>query len=255
MTHERERTADPVRVAAIGDLHCARSSGGEIAPLLGEISRTANVLVMCGDLTDHGLPEEATVLAGEIRAGLSVPAVAVLGNHDHESDRQAELRDILGQAGVVILDGEAHEACGIGFAGVKGFAGGFGERALGPWGEKAIKRFVREAVDEALKLEAALARLPEGPRVVLMHYAPVQDTVEGEPPVIFPFLGSSRLEEPINRYHVAAVFHGHAHQGQPEGRTSAGVPVFNVCLPLLRERFPERPPFRILELPRQETGR
>jgi Icc-related predicted phosphoesterase len=254
MNQERERT-NRVRVGAMGDLHCSRSSHGEIAPLFGEISRAADVLVLCGDLTDHGLPEEAQVLAEEVRTGLTIPAVAVLGNHDHESDRQAELREILGHAGVIMLDGESHEIHGVGFAGVKGFAGGFGERALGPWGEEAIKRFVREAVDEALKLEGALARLPNAPRVVLMHYAPIQDTVEGEPPVIFPFLGSSRLEEPINRYHVAAVFHGHAHQGQPEGRTSAGVPVFNVCLPLLRERFPGQPPYRVVELRLGEEAR
>jgi Icc-related predicted phosphoesterase len=237
------------RVAALGDVHCRRACDGELQPLFADVSRAADVLLLCGDLTDHGLPEEAQVLARELRSALRVPALAVLGNHDYESERHEDVAEILRAAGVVILDGEAHEVQGVGFAGVKGFAGGFGERMLGPWGELAIKRFVREAVNESLKLEAALARVTTPHRVVLLHYAPVQDTVEGEPAVIFPFLGSSRLEEPINRYGVAAVFHGHAHQGSPEGRTTAGIPVYNVCLPLLRERYPGRPPYRLIEVP------
>lgn len=238
----------PVRVAAVADLHCGRACRGELQPLFADIGRLADVVVLAGDLTDHGLSEEAQVLAAELRAALRIPAVAVLGNHDYESDRHDEVSEILRGAGVTVLDGEAHEVLGVGFAGVKGFAGGFGERMLGPWGEVAIKRFVREAVNESLKLEAALARLTSPHRFVVLHYAPVQQTVEGEPPTIFPFLGSSRLEEPINRYGAVAVFHGHAHQGSPEGHTSSGVPVFNVCLPLLRERFPDRTPCRVVEV-------
>jgi Icc-related predicted phosphoesterase len=240
---------DRVRVAAIGDIHCARTSEGELQPIFAQASRAADVLLLCGDLTDYGLAEEAHVFAREAKAGLTIPALAVLGNHDYESGKQEELKAILAEVGVCVLDGESRELYGVGFAGVKGFAGGFGERALGPWGEDAIKHFVREAVEEALKLEAALGRLTARPRVVLLHYAPIQDTVEGEPAVIFPFLGSSRLEEPINRYAVSAVFHGHAHKGRPEGRTGAGVPVFNVCMPLLRELYPDRPPYRVIELP------
>ena len=163
-----------------------------------------------------------------------MPVVAVLGNHDFESGKPGEVTRILAGSGVAMLDGEAHEIEGVGFAGVKGFAGGFGERALGPWGEDAIKRFVQEAVDEALKLEAALARLRTAVRVVVLHYAPIEDTVSGEPPQIYPFLGCSRLAEPIDRYHVRAVFHGHAHFGSAEGRTKGDVPVYNVSLPLLR---------------------
>jgi Icc-related predicted phosphoesterase len=243
-----------VRVAAIGDIHCGKASGGELRPLFDAVSRSADVLLLCGDLTDYGLVDEAEILAGELRAGLRIPALAVLGNHDHESGRQREVVEILRRAGVVVLDGESHEFRGIGFAGVKGFAGGFGERMLGPWGEEAIKRFVHETVEEALKLEAALGHLGTAQRVVLLHYAPIEATVAGEPPVVFPFLGSGRLEEPINRYGVAAVFHGHAHHGAPEGRTSGNVPVYNVCLPLLRERFPDRPPFRVLELDPSRPG-
>jgi Icc-related predicted phosphoesterase len=249
-----EHGSQPKRVAAIGDIHCNRSCHGDLQPLFAEVSRAADVLLICGDLTDHGLPEEAHALVRELRGALHVPAVAVLGNHDYESEKHEELAEILRAAGVVVLDGEAHEVGGVGFAGVKGFAGGFGERMLGPWGELAIKRFVREAVNESLKLEAALARLTGPHRVVLLHYAPIQETVEGEPAVIFPFLGSSRLEEPINRYGAAAVFHGHAHHGAVEGRTTAGVPVFNVCMPLLRERFPDRLPYRVIDVPARSAS-
>ncbi len=140
------------------------------------------------------------------------------------------------------------EIHGIGFAGVKGFCGGFGRRALGPWGEEIIKLFVREALNEALKLETALGRLRSERRVALLHYSPVVGTVEGEPLEIYPYLGSSRLEEPLGRYPVDAVFHGHAHHGQPEGRTRSGVAVYNVALPVLQHAFPDAPPFRLLEL-------
>jgi len=243
-----------VRVAAAGDFHCKRTSEGELRPLFAEASARADVLLLCGDLTDYGLPEEAEVLASELRAGATVPVVAVLGNHDFESGKQEEVKGILTHAGATVLDGESCEFHGVGFAGAKGFAGGFGERALGPWGEEAIKAFVREAVNEAFKLESALARLHTPQRVVLLHYAPIEATVEGEPRPIFPFLGSSRLEEPIMRYPVTAVFHGHAHQGSLEGRTKNDVPVFNVCLPLLLRAFPEAPPFRLIEVPVAPEG-
>ncbi len=148
-----------------------------------------------------------------------------------------------------MLRGEACEVHGIGFAGAKGFAGGFGDRALQPWGEESVKGFVREAVDEALKLESALAKLRTPHRIALLHYAPIRATAEGEPLEIFPFLGSSRLEEPLIRYPVAAVFHDHAHNGTVEGRSRGGVPVYNVAMPLLKRTFPDQPPFRVLEIP------
>jgi Icc-related predicted phosphoesterase len=244
-----ERTTSHLRIAAIGDIHVSKSSQGKFQPLFAQISATADVLVLCGDFTDYGLPEEARILARELTASVKIPVIAVLGNHDYEAGKQDEIRQILADAGVSVLDGEVVEVQGVGFAGVKGFAGGFGRGALGPWGELAIKHFVQEAVDEALKLEAALARLRTQRRVALMHYAPIRGTVEGEPPEIFPYLGSSRLEEPINRYRVSAVFHGHAHRGSPEGRTSTGVPVYNVAMPLLSRLNPDRPPYLILELP------
>ena len=239
---------DVVRIAAIGDLHYSRAAtAGLLQPLFAQISDSADVLVICGDLTDYGLPDEARALTREITTTLRIPAVSVLGNHDFESGQQDELRKIFTDAGIVTLDGDTTEIHGIGFAGVKGFAGGFGRRALGPWGEDIIKRFVHECIDEALKLESALARLRTDHLIAVLHYAPIQATVEGEPREIFPFLGCSRLEEPLTRYPVSAVFHGHAHHGQPEGRTSTNVPVFNVSMSLMRELFPERP-FRLIDV-------
>ncbi len=240
--------AGNVRVAAVADLHCTKTSQGAFQQLFASIAESADVLLIAGDLTDYGLPDEARVLAKEL-AALRIPVAGVLGNHDVESGKSDEVRQILTEAGLVVLDGDACELHGIGIAGVKGFGGGFGKRALGPWGETIIKQFVREAVDEALKLERALARLRTGQIVALLHYAPVQDTVDGEPLEIYPFLGSSRLEEPIGRYPVTLVLHGHAHRGQLEGRTKSGVPVYNVSMPLLTRTFAGRPPFRIFDVP------
>lgn len=243
-----------VRIAALADLHCSKTSQGALQPLFARIADSADLLLLAGDLTDYGLPEEARVLAKEITA-LRIPAVAVLGNHDIESSKQDEVTQILTDAGITMLDGDGREIKGIGIAGVKGFGGGFGKRALGPWGEQIIKQFVHEAVNEALKLESALARLHTKTRIALMHYSPVQATVEGEPPEIYPFLGSSRLEEPLGRYHVSLVLHGHAHRGQPQGATKNNVPVYNVSMPLLTRLFPDRPPFRVFELPASEPDR
>jgi Icc-related predicted phosphoesterase len=246
---ERSSAKTHLRIAAVGDLHVSKNAQGKFQPLFGQISDSADVLVLCGDFTDYGTDEEARILARELNASVKIPVIAVLGNHDYEAGREKEITQILSDVGVRVLDGEVTEVQGVGFAGVKGFAGGFGRGALGPWGEAAIKQFVQAAVDEALKLEAALARLRTQRRVAVLHYSPIRATVEGEPVEIFPYLGSSRLEEPINRYRVSAVFHGHAHRGAPEGRTTAGVPVYNVSLPLLARLNPDRPPFLILELP------
>jgi Icc-related predicted phosphoesterase len=236
-----------VRMAVIADLHCTRTSQGAFQPLLASITEAAEMLLIAGDLTDYGLPEEAQVLTRELSA-VRIPVVAVLGNHDLESAKEGEVSQVLTDAGVHVLDGDACEVLGIGIAGVKGFGGGFGPRALAPWGESAVKQFAREAVEEALKLERALRRLRTERLVALLHYSPVQQTVEGEPPEIYPFLGSSRLEEPLNRYPVSLVVHGHAHRGQIEGRTSTGVPVYNVSMPLLSRTFADQPPFRVFEI-------
>jgi Icc-related predicted phosphoesterase len=242
-----ERPRETLRLAAVGDVHCNRKTNGELQPMFAEAAARADVLVLCGDLTDYGLPEEARNLVQEL-APVKIPIVAVLGNHDCESGREAEVTHILQERGIHVLDGDVVEIEGVGFTGVKGFCGGFGRRTLEPWGEQATKAFVHEAVSEALKLESGLARLRTPQRVAVLHYAPIEATVEGEPREIFPFLGSSRLEEPLNRYGVALAVHGHAHRGSPEGRTSGGVPVYNVALPLLRRLYPEQLGVRLLEV-------
>lgn len=238
-----------IRFAAVGDLHCRKESGGSLRELFKQAAEAADALLLCGDLTDYGLPEEAHILAEELSVA-KVPIVAVLGNHDFESGKEDEVRRILGDAGVRVLDGEACEIHGVGIAGVKGFAGGYGRGALGPWGENTIKQFVNEALHEALKLESALAKLRTSERIALLHYSPIQDTVQGEPVEIFPFLGTSRLEDPLLRYPVSVVFHGHAHRGAPEGKTVNHIPVYNVAKPLLQRIYPDRPAFRIVEMPK-----
>jgi len=244
---------EKIRVAAVGDLHCTKAGAGKFQSLFSQAAESAHLLLLCGDLTDYGLPEEAEILAAELSVAVArIPIVAVLGNHDYESDKAEEVKQILCAAGVQILDGDACEIEGIGIAGIKGFAGGYGRGALGPWGEPAIKLFVNEALQEALKLEAALAKLRTQKRIVLMHYSPIEATVQGEPPEIFAFLGTSRLQDPLIHYPVDAVFHGHAHRGSPEGRTVNDIPVFNVAKPLLQRLYPERPPFRIFELERPD---
>ncbi len=238
-----------VRLAAVGDLHYGKASRGSLQTLFAAVTRLeADVLILCGDLTDYGLPEEAAELARELASGIKIPMVGVLGNHDYESGASVEITRLLTEAGMTVLDGETVEVLGIGFAGVKGFAGGFGRGVLGPWGEEVIKRFVQEAVGEALKLETALARLRTPTRVAILHYAPIAGTVEGEPREIYPWLGCSRLEEPLVRYEVTAVFHGHAHHGVAEGQTINGTPVYNVSLPLLIASNPEQP-LRVLDVP------
>jgi Icc-related predicted phosphoesterase len=229
-----------IRIAAVGDLHYGKASFGSLQPLLSQLADVADMLLLAGDLTDYGHPEEAQLLAKELNAGLKIPIVAVLGNHDYESGQQKEVQQILEGIGVKVLDGEACEVLGIGFAGVKGFAGGFGQRVLAPWGEPTVKQFVNEALQEALKLETALSRLRTEHRYALLHYAPVQGTVEGEPLEIFPFLGCSRLEEPLNRYPLNGVFHGHAHHGQRHGKTKSGVAVHNVAMQLFVQHSPQR---------------
>ncbi len=242
-------TQAKIRLAAIGDVHYTKASSGTWQQLFAQVAASADVLLLCGDIVDTGLPEEAWLFVRELTAAVKIPVLAVLGNHEHESGKPEEVQHIFADAGIITLDGEAREVYGIGFAGTKGFAGGFGEHALQAWGEEVLKRFVHEAVTETLKLESALAKLRTPQRIVLLHYAPIQATVACEPPEIFAFLGSSRLEEPLNRYPVTVVFHGHAHRGSPEGRTRGDVPVYNVAIPLLRRVFPEQPPFRLLEVP------
>jgi Icc-related predicted phosphoesterase len=242
---ERKTT---VKVAAVADLHCSEDCRDVVHSLLAHVTETADVLLLCGDLTDTGLPEEAHILAREITTTIKIPIVGVLGNHDYESGKHMEVRHILSEAGVKLLDGETVVIHGVGFAGIKGFAGGFDRFQIEAWGEMVIKNFVQEAMDESLKLEQALAKLGDIPIVVLMHYSPIRATVEGEAWEIIPFLGSSRLEMPLAWFDVVAVFHGHAHHGSLEGHASRNIPVYNVALPLMRLLHPERLPYRVLEV-------
>jgi Icc-related predicted phosphoesterase len=247
-------TGNILRIAAIGDIHYGKSSAGSMAPLFAQIADTADLMLLCGDLTDYGLADEARVLAADLQA-IKIPIVGVLGNHDVESGEETQVTEVLANAGARMLDGDTFEYRGVGFAGIRGFCGGFGRGALGPWGEKVIKDFVNEAVQEALKLESALQKLNAlEHRVVAMHYAPIRETVTGESAEIFPFLGSSRLEEPLTRLGASVVFHGHAHRGSPEGKTATGIPVYNVAHTVLKAAYPDRPPFRVFEIRLAEKG-
>lgn len=217
-----------LRVAAMADLHVKEEQKAPYRDLFAEISDCADVLVLAGDLTDLGTKREAEIVAEDLLA-CSIPVVAVLGNHDYECGQVDEVQRIVRGAGVHLLDGSAVEIDGVGFVGVKGFAGGFGRRMLGAFGEPAYKQFVAETLNEAMRLENAMRTVRSRRVMVVLHYAPVADTIEGEPLEIFPFLGSSRLAETIDRFDVSAVVHGHAHIGKYEGRTPGGQPVYNVA--------------------------
>jgi len=234
-----------VRIAAVGDLHFDGQRQGALRELFSEINRNADVLALCGDLTTHGRAEQMKGFVNEL-SGSDIPVVAVLGNHDCESNQEKECTDILCDAGVTVLDGTHIVVNGVGFAGTKGFAGGFGRGALGPFGEQLIKDFVNAALDEALKLEKALHMLSTETKVVVLHYSPIEETVHGEPEVIWPFLGSSRLVQPLDTLGAAVVLHGHAHHGSPEGTTPGGIPVYNVAIHVLREIGAS---YRVVEVP------
>lgn len=232
-----------IRIAAVADIHVRETDKGKWVEYFKEVSSNADVLVICGDLTDTGDELEAQVLAQELKV-CSIPVVAVLGNHDHEKGRHKLIRKILQHDHIHILDGESIIIKGIGFAGIKGFGGGFDKYMLSMFGEGAMKAFVQEAVDEALHLERALSRLEqenEGiKKIAILHYAPICNTVVGEPEVIYPFLGSSRLAEPLDRQNVLAAFHGHAHAGTMKGTTKNGIQVYNVAKPVLQKSGVEK---------------
>lgn len=231
-----------VRIAAIGDVHFDGKASGSLRGIFSDICREAQVMVLCGDLTTHGDPDQVQAFVKELD-GITIPIVGVLGNHDFEADAEAEITDILVERGIHMLDGTSVEIEGIGFAGVKGFGGGFGRRTLGPFGEKIYKDFVQTALDEALKLETALRTLETESRVAVLHYSPIPETLVGEPEEIYPFLGSSRLLSPIETYGASVVFHGHAHIGAPEGHTPSGIPVYNCAMGVLERAIGS--PFRV----------
>lgn len=235
-----------MRVAAIGDLHVVEDSVAPYRELFAEVSNQADVLILCGDLTNFGKTSEAEILAEDIRT-CSIPVLGVLGNHDYESGQPDEVARILHEAGMTVLDEQAHEIDEVGFAGVKGFMGGYGRGELAPFGEPIAKAFVDEALNEARKLENGLRQLRTERTVAVLHYSPVVETLEGEPVEIFQYLGSQRLADAIDRFdHVKAVVHGHAHHGRYEGQTPRGTPVYNVAQFVCREKFGR--PYALLEV-------
>ena len=235
-----------LRIAAIGDLHVREDDVAPYRELFTEMSGAADVVVLCGDLTNFGRTAEAEILADDIKSS-SIPVIGVLGNHDYECGQPEVVCEILHSAGMKVLDEQAVEIEGVGFAGVKGFMGGYGRGELAPFGEPIAKAFVQEALDEARKLENQLRTLRTERSVAVLHYSPITDTVQGEPEAILQYLGSQRLCDPIDRFdHVKAVVHGHAHHGTYEGRTPRGTPVYNVAQFVLKPLFGK--PYVVLEV-------
>lgn len=230
----------PLTLAVMSDIHVRETDRGRYRGLFREISGKADVLAVCGDLTDRGLPDEARTLLAELEA-CSIPVVGVLGNHDHDGGQVEELIRILSPRFHFLEEDGPRVIGGVGFAGVKGFCGGFDRRRVGPFGEASFKAFMAETLNDAWKLEAQLQSLETLRKVAVLHYAPISATVAGEPPELYPFLGCSLFEEVIDGFDVAAVFHGHAHYGTFAGRTPRGIPVYNCAYEILRRRNPRQP--------------
>jgi Icc-related predicted phosphoesterase len=223
-------------VAAVADVHCHEQARGRLAGALEAVDEQADVLVVPGDLTLIGHASEAKLFVEEVKA-VRIPIVAILGNHDHELDQEAAIAETLRSHGIHILDGNSVvlslNGSTVGFAGVKGFCGGFDRHLVAPFGEQPLKSFVRAGLREAHKLEECLRSLQADYRVVLLHYSPIRETLVGESPELFPFLGSSSLCYPVDELGADVVFHGHAHHGTHFGRTPRGVPVYNVARTLV----------------------
>jgi uncharacterized protein len=235
-----------MRIAATADLHFNPQSYATLQAQFERVRDDADVLVLAGDLTNYGLPNEMEPLINALLR-LRIPIIVVLGNHDYESAKEEELCRMMVASGIKVLDGTAYERDGVGFAGTKGFVGGFGRGMLTAFGEREIKQFVQVSIDEALKLERAMSQLRTQKRVVVLHYSPILDTVQGEAPEIFPFMGTSRLAEVVDRHGADLVLHGHAHHGRIEGRTPAGVAVHNVAISLLQAQEPSSV-YRVFDL-------
>jgi len=235
-----------MRIAATADLHFAPANQVVLRDQLSRARDEADVLVLAGDLTNYGQPAEMEpLLIAVVR--LRVPTIAVLGNHDYECGKEQELMRMMTSEGIKVLDGSAYERDGVGFAGTKGFVGGFGRGVLTAFGEPEIKTFVRASIDEALKLERGMSQLRTPKRVVVLHYSPIADTVRGEDPEVTPFLGTSRLAEVIDRHGADLVGHGHAQHGTLEGQTLAGVPVRNVAITLFQAQ-PNPSTYRVFDI-------
>src|SRR2546421_2063883 len=231
--------SEEMRIAATADLHFTAQRHSALRDQLNQVRDEADLLVLAGDLTNFGQPAEMEPLLNAL-VRLRIPIVAVLGNHDYESGRSEELMRMMTAEGIKVLDGSSYERDGVGFAGTKGFLGGFGRGILTAFGEPEVKAFVQASIDETLKLERALSMLRTEKRIVVTHYAPVIDTVRGEPEQIYPYLGSSRLAEVVDRHGADLVIHGHAHHGKLAGKTTGGVPVHNVAITLLQSQNPSR---------------
>lgn len=228
-----------VRIAAIGDIHIGRP-GLSFKEHFKKISEEADILALCGDLTERGTEEQGSMLIEELTS-CTIPIVAVLGNHDYDRGNEGILESMLAKAHVQVLDGDYITIKDIGFAGIKGCGGGFNEYMMTPFGEDMVKEFVRQSVDDSLRLENALAQLSTEKKIILMHYSPILQTIQGEPKEIYAFLGCSRFISPIHRFHATMVFHGHAHHGTYEGKSEQGVPVYNVAYPILKKQSPDKP--------------
>jgi Icc-related predicted phosphoesterase len=235
-----------MRIAAVADLHYTPQIFDRIRDQMHRVREEADVLVLAGDLTNYGKLEEMQSLLNALMH-VRIPTVAVLGNHDYESGHEAELMKMMVNEGIKVLDGTGYERDNVGFAGTKGFPGGFGRGVLTAFGEREIKAFVQAAIDECLKLERALSQLRAEKRVVVVHYSPVAATVKGEAPEIYPYLGTSRLAEVVDRHGADLVVHGHAHHGSSDGKTTGGIPVHNVALHLLQAENPPRA-YKIFEI-------
>jgi Icc-related predicted phosphoesterase len=235
-----------MRIAATADLHFSPQSYTVIQDQFSRVRDEADLLILAGDLTNYGRPEEMEALLNAL-ARLRLPMVAVLGNHDFECGHEAQLQKMMVDAGIKVLDGTGYERAGVGFAGTKGFVGGFGKTMLTAFGERELKSFVQSSIDESLKLERAMSQLRTSKKVVVLHYAPVVDTVVGESPEIYPFMGTSRLAEVIDRHGADLVVHGHAHRGSVNGKTTTGIPVHNVAITLLQGQSPSQV-YRLFDL-------
>jgi len=235
-----------MRIAATADLHFTPERYTPLRDQMNHVRDEADVLLIAGDLTNFGQPEEMEPLVNAL-VRLRVPVIVVLGNHDYENGKEVELVRMMTAEGIKVLDGSAYERDGVGFAGTKGFVGGFGRGMLTAFGEPEIKTFVRAGIDEAVKLERAMSQLRTQKRVVVLHYSPIVGTVEGETPEIYPFMGTSRLAEVVDRHGADFVVHGHAHHGKLDGKTTAGVPVHNVAITLLQAQTPPAV-YRIFEI-------
>jgi Icc-related predicted phosphoesterase len=229
-----------IRVAAVGDVHMDQDVVGRFRPALERLPEQADVLLLAGDLTRHGTESEARCVATEF-GGLGVPVVAVLGNHDHHCDQVPQVIKVLTDAGITVLEGDSTlvETPGgvLGIAGAKGFGGGFAGRCASEFGEPEMKAFVRTTSVTAEQLGAALRDLDCDVRVALTHYSPVPDTLAGEPPEIYPFLGSYLLGQAIDSAPTALAVHGHAHAGTERGTTPGGVRVRNVAHPVIKQAY------------------